>query len=289
MGSALLTDGQVRDFATNGALFPLPGIGESEAGRYCRLLEASEAAFGEQAEAALRHKGHLALTWLNELMRHPDILGAITRILGPDILCWTSNAFIKNAGDRSFVSWHQDATYWGLGNDRVVTAWVALTPSTPENGCMRVVPGSHRWSQMPHIDKFEAGNLLTRGQEIAVPVNEAQARDIVLEPGQMSLHHVLIAHASGPNRSTGRRVGIAFRYIATDVTQSSGLRDSATLVAGKDRYGHFDLEPSPQRDMDPTSLDLWRHIVDGNARILYRGAAAEGHRAEGHKAEGAPN
>lgn len=259
-------------YASDGVFYPVPVLTPAEAARYLELLESFETGYGAQSKAILRHKGHLVLTWLNLLIRHPIIVAAVSRVIGPDILCWTSNAFIKDPGDGRFVSWHQDATYWGLGGDRIVTAWLALTPSTRRNGCMRMVPGSHRWSQLPHRDSFDPANLLTRGQELAVPVDEAQAVDVELEAGEMSLHHVMIAHASGPNESTGRRVGLAFRYITPSLVQSSGLRDSATLVAGEDRFGHFELEPAPSRDMAPESLDLHRRITEGNARILYRDA-----------------
>jgi ectoine hydroxylase-related dioxygenase (phytanoyl-CoA dioxygenase family) len=261
-------------YARDGILYPVPVMSLEEAARYLQQLDAFEAEHGAAAQAILRHKGHLALTWVSALMRHPAILAAVSRLIGPDILCWTSNAFIKNPGDSRFVSWHQDATYWGLGIDRVVTAWVALTPSTAENGCLRVVRGSHRWNQLPHVDTHDPDNLLTRGQEIAVPVREEDAEDVVLAPGEMSLHHVLMAHASAPNRSNRRRVGIAFRYIAPDVTQTSGLRDSATLVAGQDRFGHFDLEPSPAADMHPDAVAVHRRSVEAAARILYRGDAS---------------
>ena len=257
-------------YARDGMLFPIRVLPPAEAARYLLLLEAFESEHGAEAKAILRHKGHLVLCWLNRLMRHPAIVDAVSRLIGPDILCWTSNAFIKEPGDGRFVSWHQDATYWGLGSERIVTAWVALTPSTRLNGCMRMVPGSHRWNELPHRDTFDPANLLTRGQEIAVPVDEAQAVAVELEAGEMSLHHVMIAHGSGPNQSTGRRVGIAFRYIAPDLVQSSGLRDSATLVAGEDRFGHFEPEPAPTGDMDPAALELHRRITEGNARILYR-------------------
>lgn len=260
-------------YARDGVLYPVPVLSRADAARCLQKLEAFEAQYGVEAQQILRHKAHLALAWLSELMRHPRIVAAVSRLIGPDILCWTTNAFIKNPDDGRFVSWHQDATYWGLGADRIVTAWVALTPSNPQNGCLRVVRGSHRWNQLPHVDTHDPANLLTRGQEIAVPVREEEAEDVILAPGEMSLHHVLIAHASGPNRSGQRRVGIAFRYIAPDVTQSSGLRDSATLVAGQDRFGHFDLEPAPAADMHPDAVAAHRRSVEAASRILYRGDA----------------
>jgi non-haem Fe2+, alpha-ketoglutarate-dependent halogenase len=258
-------------YARDGVLHPLPVMSATEAARYLQRLEAFEAEHGAAAQQILRHKGHIVLTWMHELMRHPAVVAAVSELIGPDILCWTTNAFIKNPGDGRFVSWHQDATYWGLGVDRVVTAWIALTPSNAANGCMRMVPGSHRWNQLPHVDTHDPANLLTRGQEIAVPVREEQAEDIVLSPGEMSLHHVLIAHASGPNHSARRRIGIAFRYIAADLKQTTGLRDSAALVAGEDRYGHFELEPAPAGDMHPDAVACYRKSAEAAARILYRG------------------
>jgi hypothetical protein len=274
MAALLASDVDAAQYARDGILHPLPVMGRAEAAACLQKLERFETEHGTAAQAILRHKGHLVLAWLSELMRHPAIVGAVSRLIGPDILCWTSNAFIKEPNDGRFVSWHQDATYWGLGVDRIVTAWVALTPSTPQSGCLRVVPGSHRWNQVPHVDTHDPANLLTRGQEIAVEVQEEQAEDVVLAPGEMSLHHVLLAHASGANRSAHRRVGIAFRYIPPDLQQASGLRDSATLVAGQDRFGHFDLEPAPKADMHPEALAVHRRSVEAAARILYRGDGA---------------
>src|SRR4029077_19544658 len=103
--------------------------------------------------------------------------------------------------------WHQDSTYWGLSTPDVVTAWVAFTPSTVESGCMRVIPGSHLVDQLPHRDTFARHNLLSRGQEVAVEVDETKAQDVVLQPGEMSIHHVRLVHGSNVNRSSHRRIG----------------------------------------------------------------------------------
>jgi non-heme Fe2+,alpha-ketoglutarate-dependent halogenase len=122
----------------------------------------------------------------------------------------------------------------------------------------------------PHRDTHDPANLLTRGQEIAVDVDESRAVAVTLLPGEMSLHHVLIAHASGPNRSKGRRVGIAIRYIPTHVRQTSGYPDSASLVAGVDRFGHFRPEPRPARDDDPAAMEFYRAAQADATRLLHR-------------------
>ena len=135
---------------------------------------------------------------------------------------------------------------------------------------MRVIPGSHR-APVAHADTFHPDNLLSRGQEITVEVDEARAVDIVLAPGEMSLHHVLMVHGSGANPSDDRRIGYAIRYAPTRIRQVSGVRDSATLVRGKDAFGHFDPEPAPRHDMDPEMVAVHQEITERQVKILYRG------------------
>lgn len=271
-----LAPGSRGRFRDQGYLSPVPVFDRAEATALLAKIEAFEAGAGAEGQAALRHKGHLVLPWLATLIRDPRLIAPVADLLGPDLLCWSSNAFIKDPGDGHFVSWHQDATYWGLSAHDVVTAWVALTPSNPENGCMRVLPGSHRWPVQPHRDTHDPANLLTRGQEIAVEVDESNAVDLVLAPGEMSLHHVLIAHASGPNCSAGRRIGMAIRYIPTSIRQASGYADSATLVAGVDRYGHFRAEPRPARENDPDAWAFYRAVLSDSKRLLYRSVPSAG-------------
>jgi ectoine hydroxylase-related dioxygenase (phytanoyl-CoA dioxygenase family) len=158
-----------------------------------------------------------------------------------------------------------------------MTAWVAFTPSVPESGCMRVVPGTHL-TQLQHVDKFEDNNLLSRGQEIAVEVDEKQVVDVVLQPGEMSLHHVLIVHGSEPNNAKLPRVGFAIRYVPTYVRQISGEKDSATLVRGVDTYKNFELELPPESDLHPDAVARHKEIMDRQLGILYAGAAQPGKR-----------
>jgi len=265
-----LTDAQIAQYREQGFLSPVRVMSEAEALALRAKLETIEDAMGGPLRGDLRHKTHLLFPFLAELVRHPQILDAIEDLLGRDILCWSSNFFIKEAADPAFVSWHQDSTYWGLSAPDVATAWVALTPSTAENGAMAMVPGSHRFDQMPHRDTFHRHNLVTRGQEIAVEVDEAKAVVLNLLPGEMSLHHVRTVHGSAPNPTLDRRIGFAIRYIPTRLRQLEG-EDSATLVRGGDRFHHFAHEPRPKIDMDPEMLALHREIAERNAKILYRG------------------
>jgi len=139
---------------------------------------------------------------------------------------------------------------------------------------MRMVPGTHT-EQVAHRDTFARDHLLSRGQEIAVEVDESRAVDVVLHPGEMSLHHVRMFHGSPPNRSADRRIGYAIRYVPTYVRQISPVRDSATLVRGVDEYGHFDLEEPPAADLDPAARERHAAIMRRSGEILYRGTGVE--------------
>ena len=268
-----LTETQVEAYRRDGYLFPVPAFAAADIAPCKTRLDAIMAAEGGVLTRRTNQKPHLLFPWLADIIRHPAIVDAIEDILGPDLLVWGSGFFHKPAGDPAFVSWHQDSTYWGLSSPDVCTAWVAFTPSTPLSGCMQVAPGTHLVDQLPHRDTFHGSNLLTRGQEIAVDVDRSRAVDIVLQPGEMSLHHVRLAHGSEPNRADHPRTGYAIRYIPTHVRQVVGERDSATLVRGTDTYGHFEAEPRPRTDFDPEALAFHTRMVERTTGILYAGAA----------------
>ena len=261
----------VRRFNEHGYLSPLSLLNAEQTKRYRQCLADFEAHEGGQIKGQKRNKSHLFLKWLDELVHHPAILDAVEDLHGPDLFCWSSSFFIKEPRNPAFVSWHQDSTYWGLNKPDVVTAWIALSPSIKANGAMEVIPGSHHLNQVPHRDTFAKDNMLTRGQEVAVEVDATKAVTIELQPGEMSLHHVLLVHGSAPNPSDLRRIGFAARYIPTSVKQLAGERDSATLVRGNDVHGHFEHEPRATRDLDPAFLALHADIALRNAKILYRG------------------
>jgi non-haem Fe2+, alpha-ketoglutarate-dependent halogenase len=267
----VLSDTDVAHFHREGYLFPKRALSAQDAKNYLDRLEQSERAQGGPLRGAMRSKPHLIYTWAAELIRHPAILDVVEDILGPNFLCWSSSLFTKEARDPSFVSWHQDSTYWGLSHPDVITAWVALTVSHVANGSMRVIPGSHLKDQLPHRDTFAENNLLTRGQEVAVEVNTAQAVNLELEPGEFSLHHVRMVHGSDPNPAAYRRVGYAIRYIPTYVRQTVGPRDSATLVRGVDTFHYFDPEPAPRFDLAPEAVELHRRVTEEANQVLYRG------------------
>jgi len=265
---------QIEQFRRDGFVFPLRVMSEAAAAECRERLEAFERASGGPLKGELRHKSHLLFAWIADLVRHERILDAVEDLYGPNLFCWTTNFFIKEARNPAFVSWHQDSTYWGLDRPDVVTAWVALTPANEANGAMGFIPGSHLKDQIPHRDTFAKDNLLTRGQEVMVDVDASRQVLDVLRPGEMSLHHVRLVHGSPPNPSNDRRIGLAIRYIPTYVRQAAG-DDSATLVRGADEHHHFEHEPRPSGDLQPEFVALHKRIAERNAAILYRGTGVK--------------
>jgi non-heme Fe2+,alpha-ketoglutarate-dependent halogenase len=269
-----LSEVAVQQYRDLGYHAPVAVLTTEEAAALRRNLETFETP-GAPLQGALRHKSHLLFTWLNDLIRHPRILDAVEDIIGPDILCWGSSFFIKEKRNPGYVSWHQDSTYWGLEPPDIITAWVAFTDSNASNGAMRVIPASHKLDQVPHRDTFAAENLLSRGQEILVDVDERQAAMLELAAGEMSLHHVRLIHGSDPNPSDDRRIGFAIRYIPTYVRQVAGSHDTATLVRGVDRFHHFEEEQRPLADMSEEAVAYHAAITGAHAQILMRGTGKE--------------
>lgn len=269
------------DYDRDGFVFPLDILSAAEAQELRDDLEAAEAAYANDRKKLALVRGFPArlLPSFDRLVRHPRMVAAATAVLGPDVMVWGSGHFIKEANTPSFVSWHQDLTYWGLDQALETTLWVALSPATTESGCMRFIPGSHKQAIVPHADSFAADNLLSRGQELQVDVDESAAVDAELQPGQASLHHGHLFHASGPNRTGDRRIGAAIRYIAASMQAQSGPETEVSLVAGEDRYGHFRVVPPPAEPL--ADADFAAVATDAARResVLYAGAGQSGRRA----------
>ena len=255
--SGHLTPAQVEAYRRDGYVHPLPCLSPAETARLRAGIEAYERESGEQATLVIRNKGHLKLRMLYDLVHDPRILDAVESVIGPDIMCWSSSLFVKEPHDPAFVAWHQDSYYWGLEPDDVVSAWIAFAPSTLENGAMQVIPGTHRAPQFPHARSAPgSANMLFTHEEIAVEVDDGQGVSLLLDEGQMSLHHVKIVHGSPPNRSPARRYGYAIRYVAPHVRQRGDM-PYATLVRGRDGHGNFRHDPVPAGDFDPAVLAIF--------------------------------
>ena len=265
-------------FGTQGFVFPIDVMTKAEASSYRRALEDFEHCFdaGAAQLQCLRSYPHLLLPFVDEIIRRPAVTDAVAEILGNDLLVLDSSFFIKEPQTTHYVSWHQDVHYWGLESDEEVTAWIALSPATSESGCMRFVPGSQK-QVVEHRDTYGGDNLLSRGQEIAVDVDENDAIEVILEPGQMSLHHGRLFHASHANSSDDRRIGLAVRYIPTTMKQAPGARMSAMLVRGTDSHGHFASCSRPTGKLSEADFAYWSKIKDARKNVvLDDGASTSG-------------
>ncbi|NQW12355.1 MAG: phytanoyl-CoA dioxygenase family protein [Alphaproteobacteria bacterium] len=272
--SSTVVDAYRRD----GFVFPVDVLTEGEARALRADLEDAEARYKDDPATLGLVRGYpdRLLPSFDALTRHPALLAMARALLGPDLLVWSGALFLKEANTPSYVSWHQDLTYWALDNANEVTAWVALSPATVASGCMRFVPGSHTRQIVPHSDTFAADNLLTRGQEIAVDVAESDAVPIELNTGQASFHHGHLFHSSGPNTTDDRRIGAAIRYITPDMKQKTGEKTLVAHVSGEDRYGHFTIAPLLSGRLREAEFDLVRADVALKSRLLYQGAEGKG-------------
>jgi non-heme Fe2+,alpha-ketoglutarate-dependent halogenase len=248
-----LSQDQIAHFKSKGYLFPFTAMTPEEAALCRQRIEAYETATDGDANRTLKIKAHLSAPWLVDLARRPEILDVVEDLIGPNILLFGSSIFAKNGRDSRYVSWHQDSAYFGLNPHEEITVWVGFTESTIEKGCLRVMPETHLGNDMKHVETYAADNMLAKGQSIE-GLDESRAVSIELKAGQFSVHHERTAHASGPNRSHDRRIGFAFFFIPTHVASTIGRR-KATLVRGRDDFGHWDAEQLPRFDRDPLSME----------------------------------
>ena len=270
-----LSPAQVASYERDGFLSPNAALTREEAAACLRRLEAFEQTVGGPLTSAhtdgrYRSRTHVLLPWVHALTSHPGILDAVEDLIGPNILVYTSTWFIKEPGSAAIAAWHQDATYFGLRPYVHVTAWLALTDATAENGCMEFLPGSHHGGQRPHRAGVVAASVNRAGQALVGEIDDTPAVHAPLRAGEFSLHHTLTLHRSQPNRSRGRRVGLAISYVPTSV-RHLGVKHKtpAMLVRGVDTYGHFALEPAPT-DLDEQARAAYDRSYEG-----YRAAYAE--------------
>ena len=263
----VLSADQIKRYRDTGLMFPQRVMTTDDAANYLAQLESYESNTGGPVNGKWRYKSHLVFPWFNQLMRHPAILDLVRSLLGNDLMVWTTHIYPKEPGDGRFISWHQDSAHWGLDSNQVLSVWVALTDATRENGCMRMLPGSHHNGQVKHQDTRDPNNILTRGQTIFNGIEEDRSVWIELKAGEVSVHHVDMFHASTPNQSNQRRVGIAIRYITPSARQTRIDEDYATLVSGEDRFGHFKEEIAPITTMSAEATAFHEHVADLQGQI----------------------
>ncbi|MEE8333776.1 MAG: phytanoyl-CoA dioxygenase family protein [Alphaproteobacteria bacterium] len=266
----VLTDQEVASYKSDGFFGPIDLFDADEIAEIRRKVEAAEAEVGEQIQKRCKIKAHLPFPWLCDVISHPRLLDAVEDIIGPNILCWGSSFFEKEARDPGFVSWHQDSTYYGIEPPDTLTAWLAISDSTLQSGCVKFIPGSQDKGVYHHDESRAENNLLSRGQTIeSVEVDKAVAME--LRAGQFSFHKEDTVHASEPNRSDDRRIGLSIHYVPPTIRDVKYPGASAMLLRGEDTQGHWARDPWPGKDWDPACL-----AALDNAWRLYQSSAGTG-------------
>lgn len=241
-----LSQAQVSEYEEEGFLFPFSVLTADEVSRFRSALESLEEHLASRHQDLPLWQTHLHFRWAYNLATHPAVLDIIESIIGPNILVHTSSIFRKEPCDGASIPWHQDGHYWHLDAPRLVTAWIALSDSNAENGCMRVIPRTHH-QRLAHTSMRDKENMLASGLRLAGSIDEASAVDINLKAGQMSLHHLNMVHGSQSNGTNKRRIGFAVRYVSTEVKQALP-HHRVVLARGRDDFHHYELLEAPPTD-----------------------------------------
>ena len=265
-----LTEQQVKQYNKEGYVAPIDALTKEQALSARKEIEIIEKKMPNEINKSGRYNVHLISPKLDEIVHNSKILDAVEKIIGKDILVCSTTLFIKDSNQKGFVSYHQDAKYIGLEPHNWVSAWVAVTDSNEENGCMKMWPGSHL-EVKDHDQNFDEGNLLTRGQTVkGVPENEI--KPVELKAGQVSLHHPRIVHGSGINKSSDRRIGFVIQsYIGTNVKQTLG-KNRVQIARGVDNYNHHEIISRPNSLMSEENLALRAKENKALQEIFYSGS-----------------
>ena len=270
-----LSSNQLKQYEDEGFVSPINIFSKDKAKEIRNEIELIENHMPEELDNSGRYNAHLISPLLDEVTHDTKILDAVQSLIGENILICGTTLFIKNPNEKGFVSYHQDAKYIGLEPLNWVTAWVAITDSNEKNGCMRMWSGSHKDNLKEHDEKFNNGNLLTRGQSVKnVPKDETTP--LILEAGQMSLHHPTVVHGSELNKSNDRRIGFVIQsYISTNVKQVLG-KNSVQLARGTDEYNYHEKINRPVSLMDPNDVKIKKRENDNLRNIFYKGSEKKG-------------
>ena len=262
LANGKLTGDLTKQYKSDGYLFPIEVFSRNQAETFRKELETIEDRFAsvklpKPLNSYKRGPANAVIPLVADIAKDKRVLDVVEGILGKNILIWAAEFFIKENKSKQFVGMHQDLTYWGMGETSgQITAWIALSPSNVESGCKEFVRKSHKNKILPHDDTFSKKSLLSRGQEIKVDIPKSERIFVELNPGQMSLHHGLMIHGSGPNSSNDRRIGIAIRYINPDVVQQTPGKSYAMPARGVDNKGNFIHYPEPAKIFSEESLQM---------------------------------
>jgi ectoine hydroxylase-related dioxygenase (phytanoyl-CoA dioxygenase family) len=245
-------------YELDGLIFPIGVLTPEEVAHYRSACAELEARLGGQPRTVEVRQMHLHFRWAYELATHPRVLDAVEELLGPNLLVWSTELFAKHPGDKVAIGWHRDEDYTGFDPLLSTTAWIALSPSTPENGCLQVIPGSHHGDSLKQNDKASVAGPLDSSD------SRKRAVNVVLRAGEMSLHDGRLLHGSDVNSSNEERIGLAIRYVTPAARPIQG-RPAVVLARGIDSYQHFQIVAPPDEIDFDYALE---HMRDSASRHL---------------------
>ena len=270
-----LTSNQLKQYEDEGFVSPIDIFSSKKAKEIRDEIELIEREMPNELDKSGRYNAHLISPLLDEVTHNSNMLDVVECLIGRNILVCGTTLFIKNPNEKGFVSYHQDAKYIGLEPHNWVTAWVAITDSNENNGCMRMWSGSHKDNLKEHDQNFNEGNLLTRGQTVKNVPND-EIKPLVLRAGQISLHHPRVVHGSDLNKSNDRRIGFVIQsYIGTNVKQILG-KNSVQLARGIDKFNYHEKIGRTDTLMGENDLLIKKRENDYLQEIFYKGSKKKG-------------
>jgi len=257
-------------FETDGAVWPLPVFDEARITKYRAEVEKAESELHLMG-SDYRCKSQVLFPWLDEIV-HDEALGDIVEaVIGPNFHCWDTLFWLKEPGDEKYVSYHQDATYWNFApKTAAMTVWLAFSDATAEAGAINYALGSHRLSQLEHVDKKHEHNLLMRGQTIAADIDAYERAVAEVPAGHVSVHAPFIVHGSPPNRSKFRRIACGMIFASTACKPVATFSpESTVMVRGVDTYNYMQHDPRPIGDWKSNET-AWRAAYDRQHENYYK-------------------
>ena len=263
-----LTSNQLKQYNDEGYVAPLNVLSADEANEIRNEIEFIEKKWPKELEGSGRNYVHLISPIFDKISHNEKILNAVESLIGKNILICGTTLFIKNPNEKGYVSFHQDAKYIGLEPHNWVTVWVAITDANEKNGCMRMLPGSHKENLKHHEENFDENNLLTRGQTIK-NISLDKTEPVILKAGQMSLHHPKIVHGSSLNHSDDRRIGFVIQsYIGSNVDQVLG-KMYVQKARGEDKYKYHEYSNIPTELMGRKEVISQNKANEELSKIFY--------------------
>ncbi len=267
---SLPSDHEIKErFERLGYVAPVRIISEEDAAACRAELEAFERAHPDKV-GLIDMKANLLFRWIDRLTRNETLMRAMEPLIGSDVMCENVGFRNKAPDNKTYVSWHQDTVYLKF-EPRIITCWLALTPATVENGCLKIIPGSHKWGDMPHKEKVDPYSMLTRGHYVSTEFDKSNATHVTLEAGEGLLIDTAVLHASEPNLTKDRRMGMLIDMVPASGKKLNG-RESAMLVHGHDRWNHFDHEVPPAEDFGAAEQERHRKAVEAVTATFYAGS-----------------